>query len=69
MKFRPIIATAGIVAGLTIAACGPPPAVDALLQRGACDPAAVAPAANRCVHYVNHKAAWGYPPETEWEGT
>jgi hypothetical protein len=68
MKYRPIIATAGIVAGLSIAACGPPPAVHALLQRTACNTTHVAPMGDACTHWINRNPAWGYPANTEWVG-
>jgi hypothetical protein len=68
MKYRPIIATAGIVAGLTIAACGPPANVGALVQRTACNSTHVKPAVDACTRWVNRLPAWGYPANTEWVG-
>jgi len=68
MKFRPIIATAGIVAGLTIAACGPPANVHALVQRTACNTTVQPPRVDACTHWVNRNPAWHYPANTEWIG-
>jgi hypothetical protein len=68
MNYRPILVTAGIVAGLAITACQPPAAVGALVQRTACNSTHVAPDNDRCVHWINRNPAWGYPANTEWVG-
>ncbi len=65
---KKLLALLAIPAALAIGACGPPPAVGALVQRTACNSTAVAPDPARCVHWVNHNPAWNYPAETEWVG-
>ena len=69
MNRRLIIPAAVIgLASFGAAACGPPPSVDALVQRTACSTTVAPPNLSACTHWVNRNAAWSYPPNTEWVG-
>ncbi len=50
------------------AACAPPSATGALVQRTACSTTTVPPSPGACVHWVNRNPAWSYPADTEWYG-
>lgn len=68
LLFSAALGLASVTAVATTAACGPPTAVDALVQRTACSTTTVAPSAGACTHWVNRLPAWGYPANTEWVG-
>jgi hypothetical protein len=64
-----ILLAAGALTALPVAAaCAPPRAVSALVQRTACNEHATPPQGDACVHWVNHNPAWNYPANTEWYG-